>query len=185
MIGGVVACAAAAGILATQQQSTSVAKPDSTYVAPTEVDTSSLRGPVQPIFFRHDIHAGQYQIDCKYCHSYAEISENPGIPSLKACMGCHLVITGSTPTNQAQIKKLRDAVNADTAIAWYQVHYLPPFVHFPHYRHVVNAGLQCQECHGEIQRMPRVYQFASLKMGWCVSCHEQRKVTTDCTACHY
>ncbi len=73
------------------------------------------------------------------------------------------------------------------------MHRLSQFVHFPHNRHVVSGELECQECHGEIQRMPQVYQFASLKMGWCVSCHEQstykdepeRQVTTDCTACHY
>jgi len=22
-------------------------------------------------------------------------------------------------------------------------------------------------------------------MGWCISCHIERKVTRDCTACHY
>jgi len=37
-------------------------------------------------------------------------------------------------------------------------------------RHV-NAGVTCQTCHGQIQNMDRVYQFASLNMGWCVSCH--------------
>jgi hypothetical protein len=43
-------------------------------------------------------------------------------------------------------------------------------VHFPHTRHV-NAGFTCQTCHGQIQKMDRVYQYASLNMGWCVSCH--------------
>ena len=31
-------------------------------------DTSTLKGPRQPVFFRHDIHAGQYEITCQYCH---------------------------------------------------------------------------------------------------------------------
>jgi hypothetical protein len=22
-------------------------------------------------------------------------------------------------------------------------------------------------------------------MGWCISCHVERQVTRDCTACHY
>jgi len=43
-------------------------------------------------------------------------------------------------------------------------------VHFPHMRHV-NAGVTCQTCHGQIQNMPRVYQYSSLNMGWCVNCH--------------
>jgi hypothetical protein len=37
-------------------------------------------------------------------------------------------------------------------------------------RHV-NAGVTCQTCHGKIQEMPQVYQYSSLNMGWCVSCH--------------
>ena len=189
--GAALAVMVATGALAAQQQQTSSAiPPDSNWTAPTSIDTAALKGPVQPIFFRHDIHAGQYQIDCKYCHSYAEISMQPGIPSLKACMGCHLIVSGSGPlvsdsNNAHEIQKLRDAYNNNKPIDWVQVHTLPPFVHFPHMRHVVNAGLTCQECHGQIQTMPRVYKYSSLKMGWCVSCHEQRKVTTDCTACHY
>ena len=51
-----------------------------------------------------------------------------------------------------------------------RIHKLPEYVHFPHTRHV-NAGVTCQTCHGQIQKMDRVYQFASLNMGWCVSCH--------------
>ncbi len=53
---------------------------------------------------------------------------------------------------------------------WVRIHKLPEYVHFPHMRHV-NAGVTCQTCHGPIQTMMRVYQFSSLNMGWCVSCH--------------
>ena len=43
--------------------------PDSvTATAIAAGDTSDLSGPRQPIFFRHDIHAGQYKIQCQYCH---------------------------------------------------------------------------------------------------------------------
>ena len=37
-------------------------------------------------------------------------------------------------------------------------------------RHV-NAGVTCQTCHGQIQEMYQVYQYASLNMGWCLTCH--------------
>jgi hypothetical protein len=30
-----------------------------------------------------------------------------------------------------------------------------------------------------------VYQVATLKMGWCVNCHLEHKVSRDCTVCHY
>lgn len=159
------------------------------FEAPVDVDTSRLPGPRQPIFYRHDIHAGQYEIDCRYCHSYAEISTSPGLPTVASCMGCHLIIG----TGNAEVQKLRDANASGEPIEWIEVHHVPPFVHFPHNLHVVKGELACQECHGEIERMPQVYQFASLKMGWCISCHQrstyadnlERQVSTDCTACHY
>jgi hypothetical protein len=51
-------------------------------------------------------------------------------------------------------------------------------------RHV-NAGLQCQTCHGNIQQMPRVFAAVNVnRMGWCTDCHMRRGVTRDCTACH-
>ena len=39
-------------------------------VAPvlTVSDSANLKGPRQPIFFRHDIHAGQFKMQCQYCH---------------------------------------------------------------------------------------------------------------------
>src|SRR4030095_2646780 len=55
-------------------------------------------------------------------------------------------------------------------IPWVRIHKVPEYVHFPHTRHV-NVGVTCQTCHGQVQKMDRVRQFASLNMGWCVSCH--------------
>lgn len=170
-------------------QGAATAPDTSQYDAPVDVDTAGLPGPRQPIFFRHDVHAGQYKIDCKYCHAYVERGPNPGMPSTAACMGCHLIVGSGNP----EVQKLRDAKAADKPLEWIQVHYLPPFVHFPHMEHVVKGGLDCKECHGQVDRMPQVYRFASLKMGWCISCHLEkeyeghpgRHVTTDCSACHY
>ena len=70
-------------------------------------DTAKLLGPRQPIFFRHDIHAGQYKMECQYCHYSVAVSPEPGIPSVQTCMGCHLVIGGRDSSHQAEVKKLR------------------------------------------------------------------------------
>src|SRR5450755_2088647 len=95
------------------------------------VDTSSLRGPRQPIFFRHDIHAGQKQMPCQYCHYSVGVSSEPGIPSMQTCMGCHqLMVNGSTPANVAEIKKQRAAWNAKKPIEWIRVHMVARHVHF-------------------------------------------------------
>ena len=55
---------------------------------------SSDQGPIQPVRFSHKIHATEDQIPCEYCHSFVDVSPNPGIPSVKKCMGCHSQIAG-------------------------------------------------------------------------------------------
>jgi hypothetical protein len=161
-------------------------QPAGRYQAPVVQDTGDLAGPRQPIFFRHDIHAGQDQIPCLYCHSSVTVSSEPGIPALQTCIGCHQLIGGSTPSHQGEIKKVRDAWRERKAPEWIRVHALPGFVRFPHQRHIKALGTQsCTQCHGEVQRMPQVSQVSTLRMGWCVRCHVQNKVSRDCTLCHY
>ena len=48
--------------------------------------------PIQEIHYSHKIHAGDNQIDCKFCHSAARTSKTAGIPSLNVCMNCHKTI---------------------------------------------------------------------------------------------
>jgi hypothetical protein len=61
-------------------------------------------------------------------------------------------------------------------IEWIKVHNLPDHVYFNHSQHVKVGKQQCQTCHGNIQEMPEVYQFADLSMGWCINCHRESKV---------
>ncbi len=152
--------------------------------------------PVQPIHYSHRIHAGDNGIDCKYCHSSARESKHSGIPSLNVCMNCHKSIYEVAPETlaegaaigvdyNAEIKKLYKAVGWDDAeqkytgksqpVKWVRIHNLPDFVYFNHSQHVSVAGVECQTCHGPIQEMEVVSQFAPLTMGWCIDCHR----TTD------
>jgi len=150
-------------------------------------DTSSLRGPRQPIFFRHDIHAGQLKIQCQYCHYSVAVSSEPGIPSMQTCMGCHTVIAGTDSSHKIEIKKLRDAWAQKKPVEWLRVHFVARHVHFPHMRHIKVMGPNaCQTCHGDVVRMPQVYKVNNVNnMGFCITCHEQRGVTRDCAVCHY
>ena len=61
-------------------------------------------------------------------------------------------------------------------IEWIKVHNLPDHVYFNHSQHIKVGKQQCQTCHGNIQEMPEVYQFAELSMGWCINCHRETKV---------
>jgi hypothetical protein len=174
----------------------------------------------QPIAYSHKLHAGELQIECQYCHTYAKRSMHAGVPATSICMNCHGDTNGSLmkvdPSGRPELYKLLaynygaeeaatliakkgttskeevlDVVNnakvmttvvdgelVDTIgitkrpIPWVKVHDLPDFVHFTHKRHV-KAGLECQECHGEVQDDMTVGRRVSeLTMGWCLNCHE-------------
>lgn len=153
---------------------------------PVISDTGGLRGPRQPIFFRHDIHAGKDKIPCLYCHYTVTVSSEPGVPPLQTCIGCHQIISGSTDTHRAEIQKVRTAWADRKPPEWVRIHALPGFARFPHMRHIKKLGEQsCVRCHGDVATMPQVYQFATLRMGWCVRCHVQNNVSRDCSVCHY
>ncbi len=150
-------------------------------------DTARLKGPRQPIFFRHDIHAGQYKMQCQYCHYSVGASSEPGIPSMQTCMGCHLVIGGADSATRAEIQKVRDAYNQKQPVEWVRVHYLARHAHFPHMRHMKALGpTACATCHGDVTRMPQVFKVNNItNMGWCIDCHLEKDVSRDCSVCHY
>jgi len=148
---------------------------------------ATLKGPRQPLFYRHDVHAGQYRIPCLYCHNNAANSWTANIPSVATCMGCHLVISAadSAGTPHPDIARLREYADSAQSIPWVRVYKISEHAHFPHMRHV-NAGLACQTCHGNVQQQPQVFAVQDINnMGWCTSCHMKRGVTRDCTACHF
>ena len=152
--------------------------------------------PIQPIHYSHKIHAGDNGIDCKYCHSSARVSKHSGIPSLNVCMNCHKSIyevAPSTATEEyskefydGEIQKLYDAVGWDDAeqkytgktkpVKWVRIHNLPDFAYFNHSQHVSVAGLECQTCHGPVEKMEIMYQYSPLTMGWCINCHRETNV---------
>jgi len=138
--------------------------------------------PKQPIDYSHKLHAGQLQIECDFCHTYARRSRSAGIPAGEQCMACHLYIASQNDP----IKIIAEAYEDKEAIEWIKVHDLPDYVYFSHKRHV-SAGFACQECHGPIEEMEVVYRQAPMTMGWCVNCHQDnldKGAQLDCLTCH-
>lgn len=125
--------------------------------------------------FNHQIHAGKLGIDCRYCHSNVETSPEANIPSVATCVGCHgegrLGILAISPEHKAKTDFIRTAYAADASIPWRRIHKKPDYVrNFPHNVHI-NAGVSCVSCHGNIARMPVVYQHEPMSMSWCLDCH--------------
>ncbi len=132
--------------------------------------------PDQPIKFSHEVHAGQNQIDCKYCHSISTQSKSAGFPSADLCMNCHNVVTQGSRSGKFEINKIKRAIESGTPIEWVRVHKLPDHVYFNHAQHVEVGKVACQTCHGEVEKMDLVKQFSDLSMGWCVNCHRSSEV---------
>ncbi len=141
--------------------------------------------PVQPIAYSHALHAGEYKIDCQYCHFAADRSRHAGVPPVSVCMNCHTQIKKDSP----EIQKLAKAVETNQPIEWVKVHRLPDHAFFSHASHI-SGGVKCQECHGPVEKMVRVAQVETMSMGWCLDCHRARNVAgaeaapTQCSSCH-
>jgi cytochrome c553 len=155
--------------------------------------------PEQPIFYSHKVHAGINQISCLYCHSNAMDSKHATVPPLNVCMNCHAAINdytkgpklfredGTEVDGTQEIQKLYSYTGYDPKtgrynpesahpVEWTKIHNLPDHVFFSHAQHTKAGQVQCQTCHGPIQEMNEVKQFAPLSMGWCINCHRTTKV---------
>lgn len=156
----------------------------------TGVTTGKENALEQPLPFSHFLHAGKNQIDCEYCHSSARKSIHGGVPELDVCMNCHKFVK----TKSEHIQKLTASYKADQPLEWNKVHDLPDYVNFAHVRHV-RAGVECTECHGQIQMQGQpeyvtetvdgketkrlvgvdavMVRETTLQMGWCLDCHAE------------
>ncbi len=130
--------------------------------------------PKQPIAYSHKLHAGQYKIDCNYCHTGVQKGKNATIPAANICMNCHGVIKKESP----EIQKIYTAIENNQPIEWIRVHNLPDLAYFNHAQHVNVGNVACQTCHGEIEKMEVVEARSSLTMGWCIDCHRRTEVNT-------
>jgi Cytochrome c7 and related cytochrome c len=137
--------------------------------------------PVQPIAFNHKIHI-QHGLQCTNCHTGATQGPDAGIPSVSFCMACHQVIAASNP----EIKKLSAYAAKGQEPPWQRVFWFYPSVHvkFWHSPHI-RAGVSCEQCHGDIAQETVAVKTKDLTMKFCLSCHNAKGVSVDCTTCHY
>lgn len=151
---------------------------------------SAAEASIQPIAFPHNLHAGtepgQAAMNCQFCHYSAERSVDAGLPSVATCWGCHQVVQGQN--NPQEVAKIQGYMERGESIPWVRIYKISDHAHFPHMRHI-NAGLQCQDCHGEVQEMGVLSErdpvWGGDNMGWCVDCHRQNEASIDCAVCHY
>jgi hypothetical protein len=152
--------------------------------------------PAQPMEFNHALMAGQFKIECIYCHSQAEKGRYATIPPTSTCMKCHTEIQVKNTKGELKpvMAELYDYWERKVPIHWAKVHDLADFVYFDHSRHIA-GGVECEECHGKVETMERVQRVYSLKMGWCLDCHKEdptdltsagleTRAPLTCSTCH-
>lgn len=176
--------------------------------------------PEQPVKFIHSVHVCENEVDCKYCHHSAYESKHAGIPSTNVCMNCHKAVKKGSRYGEVEIGKIYAAIGFDPEtgtyldgegnnghsspqdsfggepIKWNKVHNLPDHVYFSHQQHVVVGGLQCQNCHGDVEtwsagriasvdhintlvdKYPGLIELSkpTLTMGWCIECHNKASI---------
>jgi hypothetical protein len=122
--------------------------------------------PVQPVAYSHKLHAGDLGIDCRYCHTSVDHSQEANIPPTSTCMNCH----NNVRTDSEKLALVRESAKSGKPIEWVRIHKVGEYAYFDHSVHV-NAGVGCASCHGRVDKMEIVEQAEPLSMGWCLKCH--------------
>ncbi len=143
--------------------------------------------PEQPIQFSHTLHVNNLNLECTYCHQYAEKSIHATLPPTQICRDCH----EGAGIERPEAQKLEVMLEKVDEIPWQRVYKVKDHVYFSHRVHTVLAKLRCQECHGPIENMTVAIRSSGgssdrsfLEMGWCITCHKKRGAPRECITCH-
>lgn len=151
--------------------------------------SQAQKPPEQPIQFPHRRHLAA-GVQCVYCHPGVMHGPSAGLPTPSKCWGCHQQMQ-ITKTSKL-LAPLRDAIANGTPLNWVPVAQVPDFVQFNHRPHIA-AGLNCENCHGDLTKMDVYENPQVMNMGWCLNCHRAKAADnpelytklTDCGTCHY
>ena len=135
----------------------------------------------QPVLFNHIHHKEAVNLNCTFCHRYAERYRSAGIPNIELCQACHATDAISKRPEALKVVKY---VQAGREIPWKRMYELPRFVVFPHWIHI-QSKLDCSICHGLTGVKERPVKMVDRNfMAWCIDCHEKRGADRDCYTCH-
>ena len=136
----------------------------------------------QPLAFSHAVHHEQ-DTACVDCHIRAEEGPWATIPGVETCMLCHDEAQGEHPDEP----RIREYAESGEAIPWVQVNRVVGHVYFSHAPHVVQGGMECADCHGDMTTLEEPVtrsQIEWMTMDACMDCHEEQQVSNDCLLCH-
>ncbi len=154
---------------------------------------SELIYPAQqlPLRFSHVAHLGE--LSCSACHAAAPESRSSLdnlIPREEVCRPCHAIerdrpaksVAANMPPARCDACHLGFAAgNGPVA----RVKIPPPSIKFDHAAHL-GRGVGCTGCHGDLagQRVALATRAQLPAMRRCLSCHDGRRASAECTTCH-
>lgn len=132
----------------------------------------------QPVAFSHRQHS-LLGLQCVSCHPGSKEKETAGIPDAEFCLRCHASVSQDSP----DIQKLAAYEKERQTVPWVRVYQLPGFVFFSHKFHA-DAGVECDQCHGPVEKREVLFQEKAVTMKSCVDCHKEAAASVDCHLCH-
>ncbi|MBI5117234.1 hypothetical protein HZA56_12235 [Candidatus Poribacteria bacterium] len=139
----------------------------------------------QPIQFNHQKHHVELELECGFCHPYVSNNAAAGLPGAELCGTCHEVgVANDNPRFAEVTTAVQGYLERREAIPWVRMYQAPSHVIFSHERHL-EAHVDCSECHGAtgVGTIP-LAEPRRITMKSCVECHEKRRASLDCLACH-
>jgi mono/diheme cytochrome c family protein len=187
---------ASIGVYEDYQPSQMVAYDHSLHAGTMEIDCRYCHNSVEK-----SKHAGLPTTNvCMNCH--AQIHESQKGTGKEEIAKLHAA-AGYDAGKMAYNKDKNGNVITGDPIVWNKAHNLPDHVFFSHKQHVNVGGVDCMQCHGDVKTytlgrvstLEEINALAAdnpdkvipltkplLTMGWCIECHEQKKIEVGPTA---
>jgi hypothetical protein len=129
----------------------------------------------QYLKFSHRFHVEEQGIACEDCHTTAtssKLSSDNLLGDHSSCQTCHeeqissdCAFCHTTPDNVVPIPKPT------------------PELIFSHERHLTE-NIECQTCHVGVETVDYVTSKNMPSMVSCMTCHAEKKISTNCETCH-
>jgi hypothetical protein len=138
---------------------------------------------LQPIAFDHMKHVEELEMECNVCHEFYASGKHAGLPLLTTCLECH----EEAGPDQPELQKIQDLAAAGKTDVFRKLFRIPDHAYYSHRRHAAIAEIPCETCHGGIARTsaPPTRPLVRISMDFCLGCHLDRGLKTDCTGCHH
>lgn len=151
------------------------------FVAAVLAQTSHSGKPVtaaaaRGLIFDHAFHRTDAELECAACHAAttSTTGKDDLLPGHGQCGDCH----GVDDTDECSMCHLADEPGLSPRVREFSPK-------FNHEVHIAQGKITCDACHTDLDAPLPPEQVGHLPMmSQCMTCHDQKRVTNECAACH-